>query len=56
MRLGAGFSFSEPFPEKPRGMHWRTYLRMRAAAGAAERSSVEMTIKVLRGLWGDKTW
>jgi hypothetical protein len=33
MRLGAGFSFAEPFPEKPPGMHWRTYLRMRVAAG-----------------------
>jgi hypothetical protein len=32
MRLGAGFSFAEPFPEKPPRMHWRTYLRMRAAA------------------------
>ena len=29
MRLGGGFSFAEPFPEKPA----RTYLRMRAAAG-----------------------
>jgi hypothetical protein len=35
MRLGAGFSFAEPFPDKPPGMHWRTYLRMRAAAGAS---------------------
>jgi hypothetical protein len=33
MRLGVGFSFAEPFPEKPPGMHWRTYLRMRVAAG-----------------------
>jgi hypothetical protein len=33
MRLGGGFSFAEPFPEKPPRMHWRTYLRMRAAAG-----------------------
>ena|SRR6516162_9136331 len=31
--LGAGFSFAESFPDKPPGMHWRTYLRMRAAAG-----------------------
>jgi hypothetical protein len=35
MRLGAGFSFAEPFPDKPPGMHWRTYLRMRVAAGEA---------------------
>ena len=33
MRLGTGFSFAEPFPDKPPGMHWRTYLRMRVAAG-----------------------
>ena len=33
MRLGAGFSFAEPFPEKPPRMHRRTYLRMRVAAG-----------------------
>jgi hypothetical protein len=33
MRLGAGFSFAEPFPDKPPRMHWRTYFRMRVAAG-----------------------
>jgi hypothetical protein len=33
MRLGTGFSFAGPFPDKPRGMHWLTYLRMRVAAG-----------------------
>jgi hypothetical protein len=33
MRLGTGFSFAEPFPDKPPGMHWLTYLRMRLAAG-----------------------
>jgi hypothetical protein len=33
MRLGAGFSFAEGFPDKPPRMHRRTYLRMRAAAG-----------------------
>jgi hypothetical protein len=33
MRLGAGFSFAEPFPDKPPRMHWRTYMRMRLAAG-----------------------
>jgi hypothetical protein len=37
MRLGAGFSFAEPFPNKPPGMHWRIYLRMRAAAGESWR-------------------
>jgi len=32
MRLGTGFSFAEPFPDEPPGMHWRTCLRMRPAA------------------------
>jgi hypothetical protein len=54
MRLGAGFSFAEPFPGKLRGMHWGTYLQMRAAAGEAKRSSVEMMRKLLRALWDKK--
>jgi hypothetical protein len=33
MRLGASFSFAEPFPDKPPRMHRRTYLRMRVSAG-----------------------
>jgi hypothetical protein len=33
MRLGGGFSFAGPFPERPRGMHARTYRRLRAMAG-----------------------
>ena len=36
MRLGAGFSFAEPFPDKPPGMHWKTYGRLLAAARDAE--------------------
>ena len=36
MRLGGSADVSEPFPEKPRGMHRRTYLRLRERAEAAE--------------------
>ena len=50
MSLGGGFSFSEKFPEKPRGMHWRTYLRMRAAAGKAEQASVVLTRTLIERL------
>jgi hypothetical protein len=47
MRLGAGFSFAEPFPEKMCGMHWGTYRLMRAAANATECGSVAMTLNFL---------
>ena len=29
MRLGGSASLGEPFPEKPKGMHWKTYDRLR---------------------------
>jgi hypothetical protein len=35
-RLGGSPDPFEPFPKKPRGVHRRTYLRLRARAEAAE--------------------
>jgi hypothetical protein len=29
MRLGGGENIMAPFPDKPKGMHWRTYDRLR---------------------------
>lgn len=39
-RLGGGPSLSEPFPDKPKGMHWRTYWRLTREADHAERVSL----------------
>src|SRR5258706_21719 len=39
MQLGGGPSLFDPFPEKPGGMHWRTYERLRARARASEAHS-----------------
>ena len=35
MRLGGGVDLLEPFPQKPKGMHRRTFQRLRARAEAA---------------------
>src|ERR1700692_2642395 len=36
MRLGGSGDPFEPFPQKPRRMHWRTYVRLREQARAAD--------------------
>lgn len=46
-RLGGSANMTEPFPRKPRGMHWRTYDRLSRQARAAEaRYDVEFWIKM----------
>ena len=35
MRLGGSPDLSTPFPDKPKGMHWRTYLRLCEEADGA---------------------
>ena len=38
-KLGGSASLAEPFPDKPKGMHWRTYGRLCVQAGEAEHAS-----------------
>jgi hypothetical protein len=49
MKLGGSPSLQEPFPSKPKGMHMRTYLRLRARAEGAE-----ATCNALTMLWIDR--
>ncbi len=39
IRLGGSASLAEPFPDKPKGMHWRTYRRLEQEAENAEFAS-----------------
>jgi hypothetical protein len=36
IRLGGSPCMSEDFPDKPKGMHWRTYFHLKAQAEDAE--------------------
>jgi len=39
VKLGGSPGLADPFPDKPKGMHWRTYYRMRQLADEAENRS-----------------
>jgi hypothetical protein len=40
MQLGGSQNMFEPFPDKPKGMHWRTYDRLRRAHNVADARSM----------------
>ena len=50
IRLGGSANLTEPFPEKPKGMHWSRYLRLQARAEAAQNSSYALTMQWIDGL------
>ena len=39
-KLGCSGNMFEPFPNKPKGMHWRTYQRFRLKAAEAQSLSL----------------
>jgi hypothetical protein len=56
MRLGGSPSIIDPFPEKPLGMHWSTYHRLRAKASALEGHSLASLEAYLDQLHRRATW
>ena len=46
-KLGGSESTFDPFPQKPKGMHWRTYMRLSAVAEGAAAASLSGVLKTL---------
>jgi hypothetical protein len=49
MKLGGSPSLAEPFPEKPKGIHWRTYNRL-----VNEAARHETIFATRMGVWMSK--
>jgi hypothetical protein len=47
VRLGGSASLDEPFPGKPKGMHWKTYDRLRAVSERCAHISLMMAARRL---------
>jgi hypothetical protein len=48
-RLGGTANMCMPFPRKPRGMHWRTYMRLRLAYKEADARTLPPSLRRLVG-------
>ena len=53
MRLRGSNDPLEPFPQKPRGMHWRTYRRLRDQAHAAKAEADDLLAESMLGQFLD---
>jgi hypothetical protein len=54
-RLGGSASSVEPFPSKPKGMHWRTYSRLYLKVRTAERVGMQAMVAHLERTCGRST-
>jgi hypothetical protein len=50
LRLGGSNDPLEPFPQEPRGMHWRTYRRLREQAHIADANADGLLAESMPGL------
>jgi hypothetical protein len=50
MQLGGSANLAEPLPDKPKGMHWRTYSRLYRQAAAREQAFLADAVTVLTSL------
>jgi len=49
-RLGDDGCFDDPFPSKPKGMHWRTYEKLKRQCDRYEDEAAEQSIYLLARL------
>jgi len=50
IRLGGSGALADPFPWKPKYMHWQTYFRLREKAESAELTSLQLFLGSLERL------
>ena len=54
MRLGGSANLAEPLPERPRGMHRRTFYKLFHKAAEAQERSMALALEYLRGRYPEQ--